>query len=149
MSKKSEKYERFSGKGRTGTRQLLLQVLYQHQMNQDDLETLLNQSLKIKEFSRIDQDYYQILLSEVLENQSQIEEIITKHLDRPIDQIDPIEKAIMWIAVSEILFHSDVPVSVVINEAVELAKLFGAEGSFQYINAVIDAFQQAHSQEVK
>ena len=45
MSKKSEKYERFSGKGRTGTRQLLLQVLYQHQMNQDDLETLLNQSL--------------------------------------------------------------------------------------------------------
>ena len=149
MSKKSEKYERFSGKGRTGTRQLLLQVLYQHQMNQDDLETLLNQSLKIKEFSRIDQDYYQILLSEVLENQSQIEEIITKHLDRPIDQIDPIEKAIMWIAVSEILFHPDVPVSVVINEAVELAKLFGAEGSFQYINAVIDAFQQAHSQEVK
>ena len=149
MSKKSEKYERFSGKGRTGTRQLLLQVLYQHQMNQDDLETLLNQSLKIKEFSRIDQDYYQILLSEVLENQSQIEEIITKHLDRPIDQIDPIEKAIMWIAVSEILFHPDVPVSVVINEAVELAKLFGAEGSFQYINAVIDAFQRAHSQEGK
>jgi transcription termination factor NusB len=63
MSKKSEKYERFSGKGRTGTRQLLLQVLYQHQMNKDDLETLLNQSLKIKEFSRIDQDYYQTLLS--------------------------------------------------------------------------------------
>ena len=62
MSKKSEKYERFSGKGRTGTRQLLLQVLYQHQMNQDDLETLLNQSLKIKEFSRIDQDYYQLSL---------------------------------------------------------------------------------------
>jgi len=149
MSKESEKYERFSGKGRTGTRQLLLQVLYQQQMNQDDLETLLNQSLKIKEFSRIDQDYYQILLSEVLENQSQIEEIISKYLDRPIDQIDPIEKAIMWIAVSEILFHPDVPVSVVINEAVELAKLFGAEGSFQYVNAVIDAIQHAHSQKGK
>ena len=149
MSKKSEKYERFSGKGRTGTRQLLLQVLYQHQMNQDDLETLMNQSLKIKEFSRIDQDYYRILLAEVLENQSHIEEIISKYLDRPIEQIDPIEKAIMWIAVSEILFHPDVPVSVVINEAVELAKLFGAEGSFQYVNAVIDAFQHAHSQKGK
>ena len=72
MGKKSEKFERFSGKGRTGTRQLLLQVLYQHQMNKDDLETLLNQSLKIKEFSRIDQDYYQTLLSEVLENHNQI-----------------------------------------------------------------------------
>jgi N utilization substance protein B len=149
MSKKSEKYERFSGKGRTGTRQLLLQILYQHQLNQDDLETLMNQSLKIKEFSRIDQDYYRILLAEVLENQSHIGEIISKYLDRPIEQIDPIEKAIMWIAVSEILFHPDVPVSVVINEAVELAKLFGAEGSFQYVNAVIDAFQHAHSQKGK
>ena len=149
MSKKSEKYERFSGKGRTGTRQLLLQILYQHQLNQDDLETLMNQSLKIKEFSRIDQDYYRILLAEVLENQSHIEEIISKYLDRPIEQIDPIEKAIMWIAVSEILFHPDVQVSVVINEAVELAKLFGAEGSFQYVNAVIDAIQHAHSQKGK
>ena len=149
MSKKSEKYERFSGKGRTGTRQLLLQILYQYQLNQDDLETLMNQSLKIKEFSRIDQDYYRILLAEVLENQSHIEEIISKYLDRPIEQIDPIEKAIMWIAVSEILFHPDVPVSVVINEAVELAKLFGAEGSFQYVNAVIDAIQHAHSQKGK
>ena len=149
MSKKSEKYERFSCKCRTGTRQLLLQILYQHQLNQDDLETLMNQSLKIKEFSRIDQDYYRILLAEVLENQSHIEEIISKYLDRPIEQIDPIEKAIMWIAVSEILFHPDVPVSVVINEAVELAKLFGAEGSFQYVNAVIDAFQHAHSQKGK
>ena len=149
MSKKSEKYERFSGKGRTGTRQLLLQILYQHQLNQDDLETLMNQSLKIKEFSRIDQDYYRILLAEVLENQSHIEEIISKYLDRPIEQIDPIEKAIMWIAVAEILFHPDVPVAVVINEAVELAKLFGAEGSYQYVNAVLDAFQHAHSQKGK
>ncbi len=149
MSKKSEKYERFSGKGRTGTRQLLLQILYQYQLNQDDLETLMDQSLKIKEFSRIDQDYYRVLLAEVLENHSHIEEIISKYLDRPIEQIDPIEKAIMWIAVSEILFHPDVPVSVVINEAVELAKLFGAEGSFQYVNAVIDAFQHAHSQKGK
>lgn len=145
MSKKSEKYERFSGKGRTGTRQLLLQVLYQHQMNKDDLETLLNQSLKIKEFSRIDQDYFQALLSEVLGNHNQIEEVISKYLDRPIEQIDPIEKAIMWIAVSEILFHPDVPVSVVINEAVELAKLFGAEGSYQYVNAVLDALKTDHS----
>ena len=145
MSKKSEKYERFSGKGRTGTRQLLLQVLYQHQMNKDDLETLLNQSLKIKEFSRIDQDYYQTLLSEVLENQNQIEEITSKYLDRPIEQIDPIEKAIMWIAASEILFHRDVPVPVVINEAVELAKVFGAEGSYQFVNAVLDAFKTDHS----
>ena len=145
MSKKSEKYERFSGKGRTGTRQLLLQVLYQHQMNKDDLETLLNQSLKIKEFSRIDQDYYQTLLSEVLENHNQIEEVTSKYLDRPIEQIDPIEKAIMWIAVTEILFHPDVPVSVVINEAVELAKLFGAEGSYQYVNAVLDALKIDHT----
>jgi len=51
----------------------------------------------------------------------------------------------MWIAVAEILFHPDVPVSVVINEAVELAKLFGAEGSYQYVNAVLDALKTDRS----
>ena len=138
-SKKNEK--RFKGKGRVGSRQLLLQVLYQHQKNDDDTETLMTQSSNLKEYKRIDQDYFMTLLEGIISSKESIEQSIQPQLDRPMDQIDSIEKAILWIAVYEIN-NMDIPHSVVINEAIELAKSFGAETSFQYINAVLDAYCQ-------
>ncbi len=138
-NKKSEK--RFEGKGRVGSRQLLLQVLYQHQKNDDDVETLMAQSSNLREYKRIDQDYFMSLLQGIISSKEVIEESIKPQLDRPIDQIDSIERAILWIAVYEIN-NMDIPNSVVINEAIELAKSFGAETSFQYINAVLDSYCQ-------
>ena len=136
---KSEK--RFEGKGRVGSRQLLLQVLYQHQKNEDDMETLLAQSSDLKEYKRIDQDYFMVLLKGIISTKEELEESIKSQLDRPMNQIDSIEKAILWIAVYEIN-NMDIPNSVAINEAIELAKSFGAETSFQYINAVLDSYCQ-------
>ena len=136
-SEKTEK--RFEGKGRVGTRQLLLQVLYQHQKNEDDLETLIDQSSQLKEYKRIDQEYFLLLLEGILSSKIEIEESMMSHIDRPIDQVDPIEKAILWIAIHEISFL-EIPKSVVMNEAIELAKSFGAETSYQYINAVLDSY---------
>ena len=136
---KSEK--RFEGKGRVGSRQLLLQVLYQHQKNEDDTETLLAQSSDLKEYKRIDQDYFMVLLKGIISTKEELEESIKSQLDRPMNQIDSIEKAILWIAVYEIN-NMDIPNSVAINEAIELAKSFGAETSFQYINAVLDSYCQ-------
>ena len=136
---KSEK--RFEGKGRVGSRQLLLQVLYQHQKNEDDTETLMAQSSDLKEYKRIDQDYFMVLLKGIISTKEELEESIKSQLDRPMNQIDSIEKAILWIAVYEIN-NMDIPNSVAINEAIELAKSFGAEMSFQYINAVLDSYCQ-------
>jgi|TARA_B100001094_G_scaffold326213_1_gene381918 transcription antitermination protein NusB len=136
---KSEK--RFEGKGRVGSRQLLLQVLYQHQKNEDDTETLMAQSSDLKEYKRIDQDYFMVLLKGIISTKEELEESIKSQLDRPMNQIDSIEKAILWIAVYEIN-NMDIPNSVAINEAIELAKSFGAETSFQYINAVLDSYCQ-------
>ena len=134
---KSEK--RFEGKGRVGSRQLLLQVLYQHQKNEDDTETLMAQSSDLKEYKRIDQEYFMVLLEGIISTKKELEESIKSQLDRPMNQIDSIEKAILWIAVYEIN-NMDIPNSVAINEAIELAKSFGAETSFQYINAVLDSY---------
>ena len=139
-NKKSEK--RFEGKGRVGSRQLLLQVLYQHQKNDDDVETLMAQSSNLREYKRIDQDYFMSLLQGIISSKEVIEESIKPQLDRPIDQIDSIERAILWIAVYEIS-NMDIPNPVVINEAIELAKSFGSETSFQYINAVLDSYCQS------
>ena len=139
-NKKNEK--RFEGKGRVGSRQLLLQVLYQHQKNGDDVDMLMKQSSQLKEYKRIDQDYFASLLEGIVSSKDGLEEIITPFIDRPIDQIDSIERAILWIAVFEVS-DTDVPNSVAINEAIELAKSFGAETSFQYINAVLDSYCQS------
>jgi len=145
MNIQIDKSEEFSGKGRTGSRQLLLQILYQHLMNNESVDNLSKQAKSRKEYSRIDQEYFETLLYEIIENQEKIERLTTVHLDRSIEQINPVEKVIILIAACEILFHSDVPIPVIINEAVELAKHFGAEGSFQYVNGVIDSFQNAQS----
>ena len=58
--------------------------------------------------------------------------------DRPIAQLDPIERAVLWIGMAQLKGKPETPVKVVINEAIELSKTFGAEGGFKYINGVLD-----------
>jgi len=136
---------RVTKKGRSGSRQLLLQALYQYQLNGDDFDVLFSQSKETKEFSRIDQVHFKYLLQEVLKNLDKLDKISSKHSDRPSKQLDPIERAIIWIGLIELLSDQDTPVNVVINEAIELAKIFGSEGSYQFVNAVLDAFLKENS----
>ncbi len=64
--------------------------------------------------------------------------MLTSSLDRPVTQLDPIEHAILRIGTFELAYRNDVPWRVVINEAIELAKTFGAEQSHKYVNGVLD-----------
>ena len=141
-SNKKNKDKRLTKKGRSGSRQLLLQVLYQHQLNGDNFNTLLSQSKQIKEFARIDQEYFELLLKEILKDTDTLDNIAFKFVDRSIEKLDPVERAILWIGLCEFSFHKDTPPVVVINEAIELAKIFGAQDSFQFINGVLDSFLQ-------
>ena len=141
-SNKKNKDKRLTKKGRSGSRQLLLQVLYQHQLNDDNFDVLLSQSKQTKEFARIDQEYFELLLKEILEDTDTLDKIAFKFADRSIEKLDPVERAILWIGLCEFSFHKDTPPVVVINEAIELAKIFGAQDSFQFINGVLDSFLQ-------
>jgi N utilization substance protein B len=141
-SNKKNKDKRLTKKGRSGSRQLLLQVLYQHQLNDDNFDILLSQSKQTKEFARIDQEYFELLLEEILEDTDTLDKIAFKFADRSIEKLDPVERAILWIGLCEFSFHKDTPPVVVINEAIELAKIFGAQDSFQFINGVLDSFLQ-------
>ncbi|MBM23483.1 MAG: transcription antitermination factor NusB [Gammaproteobacteria bacterium] len=147
MSENAEKNEeaRLTKKGRSGSRQLLLQALYQYQLNGDDFDILISQSKRTKEFKRIDQTHFKTLLQEVLKNTDKLDKISSKHSERSGNQIDPIERAIIWISLIELLSHKDTPANVVINEAIELAKIFGGQDSYQFINGVLDAFLKEHS----
>ena len=132
-------------KGRSGSRQLLLQALYQYQLNGDGFDVLFSQLKQTKEFLRIDQTHFKYLLQEILKNPSKLDKILSKHSDRPREPRDPIERAIIWIGLIELLSDQDIPVNVVINEAIELAKTYGSEDSYQFVNGVLDAFLKENS----
>ena len=147
VSKSNKKKEeaRLTKKGRSGSRQLLLQALYQYQLNGDDFDVLFSQSKQAEEFSRIDQTHFKYLLQEILKNPDKLDKISSKHSDRPNEQLDPIERAIIWIGLIELLSDQDIPANVVINEAIELAKIYGAQDSYQFVNGVLDSFLKEHA----
>ena len=144
-SNKRNEEARLTKKGRSGSRQLLLQTLYQYQLNGDDFDILFFQSKQTKEFSWIDQAHFKYLLCEILKNLDKLDKISSKHSDRPSEQIDPIERAIIWIGLIELLSDQDTPTNVVINEAIELAKIYGSQDSYKFVNGVLDAFLKEHS----
>ena len=144
-SNKNKEEARLTKKGRSGSRQLLLQALYQYQLNGDDFDVLFSQSKQTEEFSRIDQIHFKYLLQEILKNPDKLDKISSKHSDRPNEQLDPIERAIIWIGLIELLSDQDIPANVVINEAIELAKIYGAQDSYQFVNGVLDAFLKEHA----
>ena len=79
-----------------------------------------------------------------------IDEHIHEFLDRPFKEIDPVERAVMRLGVYELQFCPDVPYRVVINESVELAKIFGAEDGYKYVNSILDgAAKKLRAAEIK
>ncbi len=129
-------------RGRRGARRLALQALYQRQLAGHDVEGLVAQFSASKEFRGIDAAYFSTLLEEIVPAEPALDELIAAAADRPLSQLDPVERAVLWIGLIELRAHPDVPTRVVIDEGVELAKEFGAQDSFRYVNAVLDTLAQ-------
>jgi N utilization substance protein B len=127
-----------AARGRHGARRLRVQALYQKQVGGHDDATLRLQFCDSDEFAEIDGEFFRAVLDDVLQGWEVLDQKIDALADRPIAQLDPIERAVLWIGCAELRSHPDVPAKVAINEAVELAKEFGSEDSFRYINAILD-----------
>ncbi len=125
-------------KGRSGARRLAMQALYQSQIGGHSLEELQEQYAAVPEYKICETEYFDSLLSQAHEHREQIDKDIGEYGDIIAAQLDPVERAVLWIALAEIRFHDDVHVAVVINEAVELTKKFGAEGGHRYVNGLLD-----------
>lgn len=135
---------------RTRARELLLQALYQQQIAGHDSDELLQQFREQTAYQRVDQQFFDDTLAAILATRSALEIVLVPLLDRPIAQLDPVEKAILYIGVFELLEKNDVPYRVVINEGVNLAKRFGALDGHKYINACLDkAARDLRSDEVQ
>jgi N utilization substance protein B len=135
---------------RTRTRELLLQALYQQQIAGHDSDELLQQFREQTAYARVDQTFFDEALAAICASQAALEETLAPLIDRPIEQLDPVEKGILLIGVFELQSKMDVPYRVVINEGVNLAKRFGALDGHKYINACLDkAAQDLRSAEVQ
>ncbi len=119
-------------------RQAAVQALYQWQLTGQAPRDIEQNFISDHELKGVDGEYFRHLVDEVPLHLHELDDHLTPHLDRTIEEVDPVERAILRIGAYEMEFRLEVPYKVVINEAVELAKTFGAEHGHKYVNAVLD-----------
>jgi N utilization substance protein B len=123
---------------RSKARRLAVQALYQWQIAGQELDSIITQFSAENAEKTTDFAYFSDLLRGVVMQQKALDERLRPQLDRAILSIDPVERAILRLATYELIERPSIPYKVIINEAVELAKTFGAEQGHRYVNGVID-----------
>jgi len=124
---------------RTRARELMVQALYQKQIAGHTCSELIAQFHEDKSYERVDQAFFDDIFPAICRSQETLETKIDELIDRPLEQLDPVELSILLIGVHELEARIDIPYRVVINESVNLAKRFGATDGHKYINACLDA----------
>ncbi len=125
-------------KARSRARRLAMQAIYQWQMTGQNVSDIERQFLDEQELGDADVDYFKELLHGVPAHLDTLDAALAPALSRGIEAVDPVEQAILRLGAYEFAHHPEIPYRVVINEAVELAKTFGAEQGHRFINGVMD-----------
>lgn len=124
---------------RRKARHYAVQALYQWKMSGSSLNQIEAEFRVDNDFGKVDTDYFSELLHEVPAQLTELDEVIAPALtDRSMEEIGPVEIALLRMSVYELKQRIDVPYKVVINEGVALAKKFGATDSHKFVNAVLD-----------
>ncbi|WP_263146679.1 transcription antitermination factor NusB [Pseudomonas alcaligenes] len=123
---------------RRAARSLAMQALYQWQLAGHSLNEIEAQFRVDNDFSSVDGAYFREILHGVATQKTELDEAIAPCLDRPLDELDPVELSILRLSTFELRSRVDVPYRVVINEGIELAKVFGATDGHKFVNGVLD-----------
>lgn len=129
-------------RSRSRARQRAVQALYQWQMTAQSVGDVEAQFLATQEMDDTDLEYFKELLHGVPAHLRELDESVGRFLDRPVEQVDPVERAILRLGAFELKYRLDIPYRVIINEGVELAKTFGAEQGHKYVNSILDKVAQ-------
>ncbi|RZN60246.1 transcription antitermination factor NusB [Avibacterium paragallinarum] len=130
---------------RRRARECAVQALYSWHLSQNPIDEVELAFVSEQDMNGVDMPYFRKLLRQTAENIDAVEASVAPYLDRSLEELDPIERAILRLAVYELRFELDVPYKVVINEAIEVAKVFGADDSHCYVNGVLDKVAAALS----
>jgi len=132
-----------AARARSLARKFAMQALYQWQLTGQGVAELRNQYATEEGFEGADRDYFDALLQGATAARESLDEQLGGMLDRPVAQLDPVEHAVLLIGLYELREQLDVPYRVVINEAVDLTKRFGATDGHKFVNAVLDRAARA------
>lgn len=125
---------------RRQAREIALQALYAWQLSGDDP---LAQARSIEGYERIDARFLESVLHGVLERADELRALISPHLSREFGRLSPVERAILYIGAYELASHPQTPFKVVLNEAIELGKSFGATDGYRFVNGVLEKIAAA------
>ena len=124
--------------GRSLARRCVMQALYQWRMTGQEPSEIPENFIANENLTGKHLDYFLLLINRIPGRIEKIDELIKVHLDRDPDKVDLIEQAILRLGVYELVYAQDIPARVVLDEAVDLAKVFCAENGYKYVNAVLD-----------
>jgi N utilization substance protein B len=129
---------------RSLARRLALQALYQMSMTGDSANEVCTQFAALQDMKGVDRKYFEMLLRGVEASRDDLLAMLAPHLDRKVEQLDPVERSILLIGSYELVNCIDVPFRVAINEAIELARTFGASEGHRYVNSILDRVARIH-----
>lgn len=123
---------------RSRSRRRALQAVYAWQMSNSPIDKVIEQFQHEQDMEIADLQYFEDLVRGVADHHDELDLELVKYLDRTLEQVDPIERVVLLIAAYELRHRPDVPYRVVINEAIETSKRFGADQGHTYVNGVLD-----------
>jgi transcription antitermination protein NusB len=127
-----------NGQNRRKSRELVLKAVYRGMLNQSELSAVYRDMTEDPDYAKADEAYFKQLLEAVGVHVTELDEKMAKFIDREVAELSPIEHAILRISACELMFDMSIPYRVVINEGVELAKIYGGIDGHKYINGVLD-----------
>lgn len=119
-------------------RRLAVQALYRWQLNAAPWQDLVNEFATDTDMARADRDYFRALVQQAVEQSAALDVALGPFLARSAAVLDPIEHAVLWVASVELQGQPQVPYRVIIDEAVGLARRYGATDGHKFVNAVLD-----------
>lgn len=129
---------KISPKLRHRARRFAVQAVYQWQLTQATMDDIELQFLVPTDVAPFDRAYFRKVIHGVVAYVTELDELLLPYLDRPLAELSPVELGILRLGTFELKYCLDVPYRVIINESVELAKIYGAAESYRYINGVLD-----------
>jgi len=131
--------------GRRLARELALKVLYRFEEGDTDLPSVIEKVLEAKKYQKQDKDFSRILVQRTVANLKELDAMISSVIENwEYDRISVIDKIILRIGTCEMLYFSDIPPQISINEAIEIGKKYGGSDSGRFINGVLDAIRRNH-----
>ncbi len=127
-----------TSQNRRKSRELVLKAVYRGMINASELKQIIADAKEDPEYAKADEAYFKQLLEGVTSKIDELDSQVAAFIDRKIEELSPVEHAILRISSFELMFDATIPYRVAINEGVELAKLYGGVDGHKYINGVLD-----------